>query len=374
MITLILCIALFALTIPIRTALLTLRLRQVAMTATGKKRGIVGKLAKGVSKSRSGQTKEEKDSEKRKKAKELAIKALQFMLNNLKLLLNFIRMCLALLSTLFVSGGVFVLILITAVLIAGVSSAGLVTTATTNSSTSSSKSGGSSNSSSTSISVSSAEVKKIIKMKDSEVWNLISDGKFKSYDEANSALKSDKSKWEAFWKGQVKTVKVPCNKWNKSKKKRYKTEVSITVNKHLVDYFTSFMTDLCNAGYVIDTAGGFNVRPKNNDSGSGNYSAHSFGAVLDINEHIDGMGSVPAHADDPKYIGDGHPRKTYKNLGEPEKYLLCTFDSEWLKISKKYKLDWGGYWSASYLDPMHFSLVGDNNKDTRQYKPKTSGV
>lgn len=363
MITVILCIVLFVLTIPIKAALLTIRLRQVAMTATGK-RGITGKLAKGISKTRSGQTKEEKDSEKRKKTKELAIKALQFMLNNLKLLLNFIRMCLALLSTLFVSGGVFVLILITAVLISGVSSAGLVTTATsTNSSAGSSSSGGSLSS----TSVNSVEVKKIIKMKESEVWNLISDGKFKSYDEANSALKSNKTKWESFWKEQVKTVKVPCNKWNKTEKKKYKSEVSITVNKHLVDYFTSFMTDLYNAGYVMVEVGGFCVRPKNNSSGSGNYSAHSFGTVLDINWSIPGMGSVAAG------ISDGYTRKTYKNLGEPEKYEVCTLDSEWLKISKKYKLDWGGYWSVSYLDPMHFSLVGDRNKDTRSYTPQYAG-
>ena len=210
----------------------------------------------------------------------------------------------------------------------------------------------------------SASVQEIINMSESQVWQLISEGKYSSYDEANKAAQANKTTEEKFWSGMLVQVEVPIWKWSDSSKtSKVSSTTKIQVNKHLSEYYKSFMTDLYNAPeqYVILIVGGYNFRTKNTASGpSKNYSGHSFGATLDINWNSDGMGlkDIP-----------------YKesSLSEPLKSEVCSAGSNWYNIAKKYDLDWGGNRSQKSLDPMHFSLVGDNKKDTRKFEMKVSG-
>ena len=210
----------------------------------------------------------------------------------------------------------------------------------------------------------SASVQEIINMSESQVWQLISEGKYSSYDEANKAAQANKTTEEKFWSGMLVQVEVPIWKWSDSSKtSKVSSTTKIQVNKHLAEYFKSFMTDLYNAPeqYVILIVGGYNFRTKNTASGpSKNYSGHSFGATLDINWNSDGMGLKDA------------PYKE-SSLSEPLKSEVCSAGSNWYNIAKKYDLDWGGNWSQKSLDPMHFSLVGDNKKDTRKFEMKVSG-
>lgn len=209
-----------------------------------------------------------------------------------------------------------------------------------------------------------ASVQEIINMSESQVWQLISEGKYSSYDEANKAAQANKTKEEKFWSGMLVQVEVPIWKWSDSSKtSKVSSTTKIQVNKHLSEYYKSFMTDLYNAPehYVILTVGGYNFRTKNTASGpSKNYSGHSFGATLDINWNSDGMG-----------LNDTPYKES--SLSEPLKSEVCSAGSNWYNIAKKYDLDWGGNWSQKSLDPMHFSLVGDNKKDTRKFEMKVSG-
>lgn len=210
----------------------------------------------------------------------------------------------------------------------------------------------------------SASVQEIINMSESQVWQLISEGKYSSYDEANKAAQANKTTEEEFWSGMLVQVEVPIWKWSDSSKtSKVSSTTKIQVNKHLSEYYKSFMTDLYNAPeqYVILIVGGYNFRTKNTASGqSKNYSGHSFGATLDINWNSDGMGLKDT------------PYKE-SSLSEPLKSEVCSAGSNWYNIAKKYDLDWGGNWSQKSLDPMHFSLVGDNKKDTREFEMKVSG-
>lgn len=210
----------------------------------------------------------------------------------------------------------------------------------------------------------STSVQEIINMSESQVWQLISEGKYSSYDEANKAAQANKTTEEKFWSGMLVQVEVPIWKWSDSSKtSKVSSTTKIQVNKHLSEYYKSFMTDLYNAPeqYVILIVGGYNFRTKNTASGpSKNYSGHSFGATLDINWNSDGMGLKDT------------PYKE-SSLSEPLKSEVCSAGSNWYNIAKKYDLDWGGNWSQKSLDPMHFSLVGDNKKDTRKFEMKVSG-
>lgn len=219
----------------------------------------------------------------------------------------------------------------------------------------------------------SADVNEIINMSESEVWKLISEGRFSSYSEANSAAQGGDENYnreKEFWEGLLVQVEVPVWKWTDNTKSS-KTEgtITITVNKYVADYWKSFMTELhsCPEKYVIYYAGGQNFRTKNNGTGTSNLSAHSFGVVLDINTSTKGMGSNAAG------LGDGTPWNSDNGLSEPYKSEACAFSGNWFNLVKKYRLDWGGLWSSRMLDPMHFSIVGDNNRDTRNYQPKSSG-
>ena len=216
----------------------------------------------------------------------------------------------------------------------------------------------------------SATTAEIINMSEEEIWAMISEGRFNSYEQANAAAQADFNGEQQFWSGMLTTVTVPCWKWVDDKKQvKQSSTCSFQVNKHLAQYFSDFMTDLynCQDRYVIVSAGGFAFRTKNNGTGTSALSAHSFGTVLDINPQCDGMGSYAAG-----YGNAGLPYRT-ANGNEVIASECCTFDNSWRALSVKYQLDWGGSWSHKSLDPMHFSLVGDTKKDGRNYKERWEG-
>lgn len=224
--------------------------------------------------------------------------------------------------------------------------------------------------------VASADVDKIIKMSDKEVWQLISEGKYSSYSEANTDALSNWNTCKAYWEGLLVDVEVPVWKWdNKSKATKKSGKATITVNKYLADYFTAYMTDLYNLPekYVIESVGGFSFRMKNNKSSKKSVTGHAFGATLDINAWINGMSSVPAGPYNGIPASYGIPWATQDGLQEPLLSTCCTYGSDWEALAKKYDLNWGGNFSSAYTDPMHFSLVGDENKDTRKFQPKVKG-
>lgn len=215
-----------------------------------------------------------------------------------------------------------------------------------------------------------ADVKEIIDMTETEVWMLASEGRFKSYSEANNAAQKDMEGEKEFWTNLLVSVEVPAWKWaDDSKTSKVDSTVKIRINKYFAEYWTAFMTDLHAQPdkYVIEEIGGFNFRAKNNGTGTTALSAHSFGLVLDINYQSKGMGSNAAGQ------GDGTPWNSDQGLSEPYRSESCAFTGNWFNLVKKYRLDWGGLWTARSLDPMHFSIVGDRNRDTRNYQPNTSG-
>lgn len=212
------------------------------------------------------------------------------------------------------------------------------------------------------VSVKSSETSEIIGMTDTEVWQLISGGRYRSYDEANRAAAGNYNAEKKYWMSLLVSVSVPCWKWADAddySKGKVSSTVVITVNRYLEQYFVDFMTDLYNLPeqYVITDIGGFSWRKKNNGTGTSKMSAHSFGAVLDINWTIDGMGSYAAWGTE-----SGIPWNTIDGLSEPSLSCCCTYGSSWQALAAEYDLDWGGSWSRGSLDPMHFSLVGDNKK------------
>lgn len=222
----------------------------------------------------------------------------------------------------------------------------------------------------------SEDTQKVIEMNDTDYWHLISDNRFSSYEEATAAWKANNSAEKDYWNSMVVDVTVPCWKFSGDYKNGDYTKVegtvNITVNKSMVSYFTDFMTDLYNLPeqYVIMSVGGFVPRIKNNPDGSqAGLSAHTFGTTLDINAWYDGMGS--AGAGERLY---GTPFNTSSGLDEFRASTCCTYDNSWFELAKEYNLNWGGLWSPKYLDPMHFSVVGDGSlKNEVNYTPRTPG-
>ena len=322
---------LFLITLPLQSFLFLLRqsLKAIEIQERISKGSLGSKLglSKGSDKLRSElglSPKKNKNSMSAKiksKSKIALLKAMQLAIRALSSLISLLRSVATSLITLVVTAFGIVIPICIAVIITASSIVMFMNTkgsTTTYGNVVSNSSTGSSTSKDNKIDSSAdADVQKMINMSDKELWLLASEGRFKSYSEANTALKSNKTKEEAFWNGLKKDIKVKVWKWaDSSHKKKKEVEVVFTVNKHLAKYWKAFLTDWHNLPekYVLESVGStFSVRPKNNKSGTGNYSAHSFGGAIDINPMVDGMGSVVGG------FGDPNPWKTSDGLKEPYK-------------------------------------------------------
>lgn len=223
----------------------------------------------------------------------------------------------------------------------------------------------------------SEDTEKIIAMTEEEFWKYLTDDRFSSYAEAGAAWTSNPTAEKDYWNNSVTSVEVPCWKfkdYNNSDYTKVESTVSITVNKKLTQFWTDFMTDLYNLPekYVIMSVGGFAPRQKNNKTGG--LSAHTFGSTIDINAWYDGMGSAGAHQGNNEGMVNGTPFKTSVGLDDPRLSWCCTWDNSWFELAKEYGLNWGGMWTPDYMDPMHFSIVGDGSKKQEiSYSPRNSG-
>lgn len=220
----------------------------------------------------------------------------------------------------------------------------------------------------------SQETVDILNMSDEELWLLISDGVYHSFEEANSAAQLDFYEQQNFWRSQMTPITVPC--WTMVDGEITSTNREVIVNKHIANLWLDYFTDLYNLPeqYCIKQIGGFCYRTKNNGSGTSNLSAHSFGTAVDVNWSVDGMGSVPVGSAGSGIIGDGHTVSSRDEVAEENKPYVETLDSTWYALTKRYKLDWGGDWSVSSQDPMHHSIVGDRQKATREYTEVVDSV
>lgn len=109
--------------------------------------------------------------------------------------------------------------------------------------------------------------------------------------------------------------------------------LSFTVNKAAAPIFEAFVNDLWAQGYHPVSVGGYNVR---NIAGTNTPSLHSYGFAIDI---------------DPT-----------KNPVTWNGKNITSLPPNIAALAAKYGLSWGGSWSGSKRDPMHFSVAYGGRK------------
>jgi hypothetical protein len=102
---------------------------------------------------------------------------------------------------------------------------------------------------------------------------------------------------------------------------------TIEVNEAAAPHFAGFLKELTDSGYKIKDIGGYSNRKI---FGTNTYSEHAFGNAIDVNPN-----------ENPQQRGG--PSNMPANVRE---------------IAAKYGLIWGGDWSGSSRDPMHFEWSG----------------
>lgn len=125
------------------------------------------------------------------------------------------------------------------------------------------------------------------------------------------------------------TITVPINDSNGNA-----TTTSITVHKNLAQDMYEIFSEMQATGFMItdaDCYGGF----RNMASGTGHISHHSYGVAIDIN----------ADSNLASYLGSVDTSSPYYN------------NPAIVQIWKNHGFYWGGDWSPSYYDPMHFTYT-----------------
>lgn len=141
-------------------------------------------------------------------------------------------------------------------------------------------------------------------------------------------------------KQYMATVDVPI-----TTKSGTKTTAKLTIHKQLVSDVQDVFKTAQDNGFRIYSAGGYKFRPMNN-GGSGKLSHHSYGVAIDINPNEN-----YSHSGKKVYAGSfWNPSKSKYSI--PENGIL-------VKAFKAKGWKWGGNWSGSYQDYMHFSFTGN---------------
>lgn len=113
--------------------------------------------------------------------------------------------------------------------------------------------------------------------------------------------------------------------------------MSLRVHKQLAKEIQSIFEELLTVqGFYVNPGDtfGYNWRPM--ASGTGKLSHHSYGCVIDLN----------ATANPPSYWGSKpDPKSPYYN------------NPQVVAIFKAHGFYWGGNWSPSFYDPMHFTYT-----------------
>lgn len=141
-------------------------------------------------------------------------------------------------------------------------------------------------------------------------------------------------------KQYMATVDVPI-----TTKSGTKTTAKLTIHKQLVSDVQDVFKTAQDNGFRIYSAGGYKFRPMNN-GGSGKLSHHSYGVAIDINPNEN-----YSHRGNTVYAGSfWNPSKSQYSI--PKDGIL-------VKAFKAKGWKWGGNWSGSYQDYMHFSFTGN---------------
>lgn len=312
------------------------------------------------------ETKAEKNIKRIRRAQKLMLNAIKVAIRVVNLIINVCQMLIQ--AIVFIASNIVIILVVLAVVLV----VSFISVVLLGSSEDVSFGGSNQNISSNNgleNSTTSTEVQTIINMSDEEVWRLLSDDSYGSYKEANAKAKDD----EEFWESKQIEIEVPVWKFvdkNDYTKGKEATTLKLTIHKELADFWKEYITEIHNLPeqYVIEGFHGFSWRLKTNNSDD--YSSHAFGTAVDINAFTDGMG----YTDNPSNTSTDTNMHyaTSTGLKDPVLSMACTTDSSWLNLSKKYRLDWGGYWNT-ISDAMHFSIVGDNSRDTLTYTPKYEG-
>lgn len=204
-----------------------------------------------------------------------------------------------------------------------------------------------------SSSVNSAEIKKIMAMSDAEVWKALTGGVLSGIPEVAPA---NMAEIEAAVRAKIVDITVPIRTWenpgDSSNMKKTSKDVTLQVNELLADLWKAFFTDVYNEDpdFVMASYGCFRI----DGTGYGQIgfrSAHTYGAAIDLNWYEDG---------NPYGNQQPYTKAEWQKLPENHlKYQIIYQDSPIVKIAHKYTLLWGGEWSGSTKDIMHFSFICD---------------
>ena len=200
--------------------------------------------------------------------------------------------------------------------------------------------------------VTDADVREVMAMSDADVWRGLTGGLLTDRPADKSPANADQI--EAAVRKQIVNITVPIRAWenagDSSNMNIVKKEVTLEVNSLLAKLWTAFFNDLYNEvpNFVIVSVGCFRIDGL--DVGQiGFKSAHTYGAAIDINPDQNPYGSQQPYS-----------KSEWSKLPENHsKYQTIYVDSDVVKIAHKYTLYWGGEWSGTTKDIMHFSFIAD---------------
>ena len=194
----------------------------------------------------------------------------------------------------------------------------------------------------------SADVASIMNWGQNEAWqNLVGKGYSVNTPSVSSSTMNSR----------ITSIEVPMRKWTGSghnpRTNTKKVMQSIRVNKAIAPLWKAFFEDVyANApDFVIGSFDGcYNYR--NKTSGNG-LSAHAYGVACDINAGTKGNG----------YGDSSYSKEKWEKLPDNKaKYQVIYKGSKVVQIAHKYTLINGSDWSRPH-DAMHFSFIGDTNRD-----------
>lgn len=113
-----------------------------------------------------------------------------------------------------------------------------------------------------------------------------------------------------------------------------KSNISLTVHKKLAKEIEAIFEEMVEMGFPVHSAGGYSYRKM--ASGTGSLSHHSYGVAIDINA-----------SENPAVYQS-------TNIDRSSPYYI---NSRVVALWKKHGFYWGGDWSSSYYDPMHFTYT-----------------
>ena len=217
----------------------------------------------------------------------------------------------------------------------------------------------------------SADTDAIIAMSENELVSNITGGKVSSRSEIDSMYYTNKDACKNLIMGRLTSITVPVWKWaDSSHTSKVESKMTIDkINTFVAGFWTDYFTQLHSLPeqYVINTAGGYSFRTKNNNNSNPGLSSHAYGTTVDINANSYYMNSPANGGPSPQYVVNHRSwLETTGNAGHKgEPYLseTCTKDSDWFELTKKFHLNWGGMWTVGTpVDPMHFSMMGDGKR------------